>query len=220
MASASRRTSSATIVPMPLPRSRRGTTSARRFFTLVVDASHGYERIHLHALMSVAKLAVYYAASEVQIERDAEEVSGLRGFTRQKVRQAEQRFEGGRAGTYPERHPHGHGMIIRFSVSETLDPPWLPGLPGSAAIDSSCRLPDYFASATGNLSQVDSRKFTVESRLPPRVCATIAFAWPWPIPCSLFSIATSFHVLRWIVHPHERLPITDRTPYVFSIDGK
>ncbi|MGZ2378038.1 peptidase M42 family hydrolase [Sinorhizobium medicae] len=58
--------------------------------TFGVDASHGYERIHLHALMSVAKLAVYHAASEVQIERDAEEVSGLRGFTRQKVRQAEQ----------------------------------------------------------------------------------------------------------------------------------
>ncbi|MBR0557084.1 osmoprotectant NAGGN system M42 family peptidase [Ciceribacter sp. L1K23] len=58
--------------------------------TFGVDASHGYERIHLHALMSVAKLAVLYAASEVQIERDAEEVSGLRGFTRQKVREAEQ----------------------------------------------------------------------------------------------------------------------------------
>ncbi len=61
--------------------------------TFGVDASHGYERIHLHALMSVAKLAVYYSASEVQIERDAEEVSGLRGFTRQKVRQAEQELK-------------------------------------------------------------------------------------------------------------------------------
>lgn len=58
-----------------------------------VDASHGYERIHLHALMSVAKLVVYYAASKVQIERDSEEVSGLRGFTRQKVEPAEQSFE-------------------------------------------------------------------------------------------------------------------------------
>ncbi|MFL0691803.1 MAG: osmoprotectant NAGGN system M42 family peptidase [Agrobacterium tumefaciens] len=55
-----------------------------------VDASHGYERIHLHALISVAKLVVHYAASEVQIERDSEEVSGLRGFTRQKVVPAEQ----------------------------------------------------------------------------------------------------------------------------------
>lgn len=58
--------------------------------TFGVDASHGYERIHLHALMSNAKLAVYYAMSEVQIERDAEEVSGLRGFTRQSVPEAEQ----------------------------------------------------------------------------------------------------------------------------------
>ena len=55
-----------------------------------VDASHGYERIHLHALMSLARLIVLYTASEVRIERDAEEVSGLRGFTRQKVHQAEQ----------------------------------------------------------------------------------------------------------------------------------
>lgn len=58
-----------------------------------VDASHGYERIHLHALMSVAKLVIYYAASEVQIERDSEEVSGLRGFTRQKVVPAHQELK-------------------------------------------------------------------------------------------------------------------------------
>lgn len=59
--------------------------------TFGVDASHGYERIHLHALMSVARLILRYAASEVQIERDAEEVSpGLKGFTRQDVGEAEQ----------------------------------------------------------------------------------------------------------------------------------
>jgi peptidase M42 family hydrolase len=58
--------------------------------TFGVDASHGYERIHLHALMSVAKLVVYYTASEVRIERDAEEISGLRGFTHQKIERAEQ----------------------------------------------------------------------------------------------------------------------------------
>lgn len=61
--------------------------------TFGVDASHGYERIHLHALMSNAKLAVHYATSEVQIERDAEEISGLRGFTRQAVAEAEQDLE-------------------------------------------------------------------------------------------------------------------------------
>lgn len=55
-----------------------------------VDASHGYERIHLHALMSIAKLVIYYALSEVQIERDSEEVSGLSGFTRQKAVPARQ----------------------------------------------------------------------------------------------------------------------------------
>ncbi|MGE6784547.1 osmoprotectant NAGGN system M42 family peptidase [Ensifer adhaerens] len=55
-----------------------------------VDASHGYERIHLHALISLARLAVFYAASEVQIERDAEEISGLRGFTRQRAKEADQ----------------------------------------------------------------------------------------------------------------------------------
>lgn len=58
--------------------------------TFGVDASHGYERIHLHALMSLARLAIHYVSSEVRIERDAEEVSGLRGFTRQEVHEAEQ----------------------------------------------------------------------------------------------------------------------------------
>lgn len=61
--------------------------------TFGVDASHGYERIHLHALVSVAKLAVHFAASEVQIERDAEEVSGPGGFTRQKIETADQTFD-------------------------------------------------------------------------------------------------------------------------------
>ncbi|MGH6860824.1 MAG: osmoprotectant NAGGN system M42 family peptidase, partial [Phyllobacterium sp.] len=56
-----------------------------------VDASHGHERIHLNALVSLAKLVVHYAASEVQIERDAEETAvGLKGFTRQNVPEAEQ----------------------------------------------------------------------------------------------------------------------------------
>ena len=59
--------------------------------TFGVDASHGYERIHVNALTSIAKLIVHYAASEVQIERDAEETAiGLKGFTRQKSVEAEQ----------------------------------------------------------------------------------------------------------------------------------
>jgi hypothetical protein len=56
-----------------------------------VDASHGYERIHLHALISVAKLVIHYVASQIEIERDAEETAvGLKGFTHQKVPEAEQ----------------------------------------------------------------------------------------------------------------------------------
>ncbi|OQM74283.1 osmoprotectant NAGGN system M42 family peptidase [Manganibacter manganicus] len=54
-----------------------------------VDASHGYERIHIDALECIARLLVHYAASQVQIERDAEEVTvGLKGFTRQKMTDA------------------------------------------------------------------------------------------------------------------------------------
>jgi peptidase M42 family hydrolase len=54
-----------------------------------VDASHGYERIHIEALECIARLLVHYAASQVQIERDAEEVTvGLKGFTRQKMTDA------------------------------------------------------------------------------------------------------------------------------------
>ena len=59
--------------------------------TFGVDASHGYERIHLNALISLARLLVIYAASEVLIERDAEEIApGLEGFTHQDLPEAEQ----------------------------------------------------------------------------------------------------------------------------------
>jgi len=51
--------------------------------TFGVDASHGYERIHTHALRSVAELVTVYAQSEVRIRRDVEELSGLKGFTHQ-----------------------------------------------------------------------------------------------------------------------------------------
>ncbi len=59
--------------------------------TFGVDASHGYERIHLSALTSIAKLTVHYAMSEVEIKRDAEETTkGLKGFTHQTSTTAEQ----------------------------------------------------------------------------------------------------------------------------------
>ncbi len=51
--------------------------------TFGIDASHGYERIHLHSLKSVAELVCAYAASPVEIARDLEELTGLEGFTEQ-----------------------------------------------------------------------------------------------------------------------------------------
>lgn len=51
--------------------------------TFGIDASHGYERIHESALSDVARLLVLYAESEVEITRDANPMSGLKGFTHQ-----------------------------------------------------------------------------------------------------------------------------------------
>ncbi|MCB1420539.1 MAG: osmoprotectant NAGGN system M42 family peptidase [Notoacmeibacter sp.] len=59
--------------------------------TFGVDASHGYERIHLHALRSLAELITAYAASPVMITRDFEVTAeGVDGFTRQPSDEAEQ----------------------------------------------------------------------------------------------------------------------------------
>jgi peptidase M42 family hydrolase len=55
-----------------------------------VDASHGYERIHLHALVTLAQLLAVYVTSPVEIERDKREMSGLRGFTDQPHDEADQ----------------------------------------------------------------------------------------------------------------------------------
>jgi peptidase M42 family hydrolase len=51
--------------------------------TFGVDASHGYERIHMHALRSLSELLTAYATSDVEIARDREAVADLEGFTRQ-----------------------------------------------------------------------------------------------------------------------------------------
>ncbi|MCB1478267.1 MAG: osmoprotectant NAGGN system M42 family peptidase [Tepidamorphaceae bacterium] len=57
--------------------------------TFGVDASHGYERIHLHALRSLAELVTAYLTSPVQIKRDKDETTpGLKGFTRQPEQEA------------------------------------------------------------------------------------------------------------------------------------
>lgn len=60
--------------------------------TFGVDASHGYERIHIHALRSLAELLTCYSQSEVDITRDRSLVSNLRGFTRQPSRPAKQKL--------------------------------------------------------------------------------------------------------------------------------
>jgi peptidase M42 family hydrolase len=51
--------------------------------TFGIDASHSYERIHMHALKSIAELTVAYAASPVEIGRDVKGLSGIEGFTDQ-----------------------------------------------------------------------------------------------------------------------------------------
>jgi putative aminopeptidase FrvX len=54
--------------------------------TFGVDASHGYERIHMHALRSVAELLTAYVLSPVEIRRDATEAAhGMKGFPRQPI---------------------------------------------------------------------------------------------------------------------------------------
>jgi len=58
--------------------------------TFGVDASHGYERIHLHALRSLAELVTAYAVSPVAIKRDFKPTAELEGFTRQATGEAEQ----------------------------------------------------------------------------------------------------------------------------------
>ncbi|SHM63422.1 osmoprotectant NAGGN system M42 family peptidase [Roseibium suaedae] len=58
--------------------------------TFGIDASHGYERIHMHALRSLAELAAAYALSPLAITRDTRNFSGLKGFTHQQVEEAEQ----------------------------------------------------------------------------------------------------------------------------------
>jgi peptidase M42 family hydrolase len=56
--------------------------------TFGVDASHSYERIHMHALKSIAELVLLYAASPVEIARDPEELGDIEGFTEQPDRPA------------------------------------------------------------------------------------------------------------------------------------
>ena len=45
-----------------------------------VDSSHGYERTHMDALLSVSRLLTLYMQSSPTVMRDQEELSGLEGF--------------------------------------------------------------------------------------------------------------------------------------------
>jgi putative aminopeptidase FrvX len=60
--------------------------------TFGVDASHGYERIHMHALRSLAELLTCYALSNVEITRDREPIADLEGFTSQPSEPADQKL--------------------------------------------------------------------------------------------------------------------------------
>lgn len=54
--------------------------------TFGIDASHGYERIHMHALRSVAELLTAYGLSPIEFRRDAvEEAPGTKGFPLQPI---------------------------------------------------------------------------------------------------------------------------------------
>lgn len=55
-----------------------------------IDGSHGYERIHVHALATLAQLVAIYVASPVEIERDTREMSGIVGFPAQPTDEADQ----------------------------------------------------------------------------------------------------------------------------------
>ncbi len=58
--------------------------------TFGIDASHGHERIHMHALRSLAELVTAYAVSEIEIPRDADTTGSLKGFTEQPLEEVEE----------------------------------------------------------------------------------------------------------------------------------
>lgn len=58
--------------------------------TFGIDASHGYERIHEHALHSVARVLALYVQSPIEITRDKEDLGPLHGFTTQPMEPAEE----------------------------------------------------------------------------------------------------------------------------------
>lgn len=57
--------------------------------TFGVDASHGYERIHLDALRSVGELLLHYVTSPIEIARDVVDFADVRDFTTQPAAEGE-----------------------------------------------------------------------------------------------------------------------------------
>lgn len=51
--------------------------------TFGIDASHGYERIHVEALVAVGELLTRYVTSPIEIARDVEEFSDVKSFPKQ-----------------------------------------------------------------------------------------------------------------------------------------
>lgn len=76
-----------------------------------VDASHGYERIHRHALVSVAQLVAAFAVSPVRIGRDLSELSGIDDFTTQPTKAAEQAAAPSSGRRSPEYQRHRPGNL-------------------------------------------------------------------------------------------------------------
>lgn len=60
--------------------------------TFGIDASHGYERIHMHSLRSLSELVTAYAASPVAIKQDLKETTDPQHFTRQPTKEAKQKL--------------------------------------------------------------------------------------------------------------------------------
>ncbi len=58
--------------------------------TFGVDASHGYERIHVHALRSLSELITAFATSDVEIKRDFEKTTDMADFTHQPIERAQE----------------------------------------------------------------------------------------------------------------------------------
>ncbi|MFP3345154.1 hypothetical protein R0J87_21985, partial [Halomonas sp. SIMBA_159] len=48
--------------------------------TFGIDASHGYERIHVDALLKLSQLLSLYIQTKLTVERDKEEMGTIEGF--------------------------------------------------------------------------------------------------------------------------------------------